>query len=262
MPQIEKHAHGCFCWPELSTTDSKGAKEFYSGLFGWASEDMPMGPDSVYTVLKLQGLELGAMYEMEAARREMKIPPHWLLYVSVDDVDAITAKARELGAEVLAGPLDVSTAGRMTMFRDPQGAALAAWQANENIGARLAGVAGTLCWAELATNDVGASKSFYTALFGWAAKASNMPGMPYTEWMAGGQPAGGMIEMDEKWQGVPPHWMPYFQVDDCDASAEKAKQLGGNVCVPPTDIPGVGRFAVLNDPQGAFFSIVRLNMPA
>jgi predicted enzyme related to lactoylglutathione lyase len=61
---------------------------------------------------------------------------------------------------------------------------------------------------------------------------------------------------------MPPHWMPYFQVEDCDAAAANAAKLGGTVCVPPTDIPSIGRFAVLQDPTGATFSVIKMEQPA
>jgi predicted enzyme related to lactoylglutathione lyase len=255
MAGIERHPAGAFCWVELATTDAGAAKSFYGGLFGWTPEDMPTGPDQNYTMLKLAGLELGALYTLTGDMLKQGVPPHWMLYVSVESVDETIVKIAAAGGQVVTGPFDVGDAGRMAVIRDPQGAVVSLWQANRHIGIRIAGVVGTLCWSELATTDRVKAREFYTAVFGWGAKISQMGPVEYTEWMAGEMPAGGMLEMTAEWDGAPPYWMPYFLVADCDASAEKAAELGGQVVVPPMDVPKVGRFAVLCDPQGAYFSV-------
>jgi predicted enzyme related to lactoylglutathione lyase len=188
------------------------------------------------------------------------VPPHWLLYVSVEDAGAVAARAKELGGTVLAGPGDVPESGRFVVIRDPQGAVFGAWQPRAHIGARIGQLPGTLCWSELVTSDAGAAKAFYTGLFGWVASKSEMPGMDYTMFHAKDCTAGGMMELTEEMKGVPPHWMPYFQVADCEAAIETAKASGGQVDFGPMDIPTVGRFAVLHDGQGAHFSIIRLAM--
>lgn len=260
MAGIEKHAPGAFCWVELGTTDTEAAKAFYGGLFGWAAEDMAMPEGGAYTFLKLAGLEAGAMYRLTPEMLKQNIPPHWMVYVSVESADETVEKAKAAGGRIAAGPFDVSDAGRMAVIRDPQGALISIWQANKHIGIRALGAAGTLCWSELATTDRVGAREFYTKVFGWGTKIGDMEGVEYTEWKAGEMPVGGMLEMTEEWKGAPPHWMPYFLVDDCDLSAAKAQSLGGAVCVPPTDIPSVGRFAVLADGQGAYFSIIKLGV--
>jgi len=257
MRGIERHPAGAFCWVELGTTDATAAKAFYGGLFGWTPEDMPMAPGQTYTMLKLAGLELGAMYTLTEEMRRQGVPPNWMLYVNVGSVDEMIAKVAAAGGEVVTGPFDVADAGRMAVLRDPQGAVVSIWQPKNHIGIRIAGVVGTLCWSELATTDRAKAREFYTAVFGWGARISHMEPVEYTQWMAGEMPAGGMLEMTEEWHGAPPHWMPYFLVADCDASAEKAAELGGQVVVPPMDVPQVGRFAVLCDPQGAHFSVIQ-----
>jgi predicted enzyme related to lactoylglutathione lyase len=262
MAGIEKHAPGAFCWVELGTTDAAAAKAFYGGLFGWTAEDMPMPDGTAYTMLKLSGLEAGALYAMNEDMRKQNIPPHWMVYVNVENADETAAKATAAGAQITAGPFDVFDAGRMAVIRDPQGAMISIWQANKHIGIRAMCAAGTLCWSELATTDRVGAREFYTKVFGWGTKIGNMEGIEYTEWKVGEMPVGGMLQMTQEWKGAPPHWMPYFLVDDCDASAEKATTLGGAVCVPPTDIPTVGRFAVLADGQGAYFSIIKLGAAA
>jgi predicted enzyme related to lactoylglutathione lyase len=118
---------------------------------------------------------------------------------------------------------------------------------------------GTFCWNELATNDVAAARNFYSQLLGWTLQESTAAGMVYTEIEAAGRRIGGMWQTSAECGGdMPPHWMTYVAVDDVDALAARVPELGGNVCVPPTDIPNVGRFAVINDPTGATLSIIKL----
>jgi len=115
---------------------------------------------------------------------------------------------------------------------------------------------GTFCWNELATNDLQASTKFYTELLGWEAEEVLSTGHTYTMFKKNGTQVGGMLKMSADWGNVPPHWMSYITVDDVDASVKEVEKLGGKVCVPPTDIPTVGRFAVINDPTGAAVSLM------
>ena len=256
--EITTHAPGTFCWFELGTTDAEAAKTFYTPLFGWTDDEMSteMGP---YVLLKKDDKEIGALYGLTDEQQAKGVPPHWLSYVAVEDVDATIARAQEFGGEVLMGPHDVYDHGRMAMLKDPTGAPFAVWQARKHPGAELVGAPGSVCWNELATRDAEAAGTFYTELFGWKRVEQEMDMGIYTTFMRDEKrSAGGMMEMTEEWGDAPPHWMAYFAVDDCDATAEQVEAVGGTVCVPPTDIPDVGRFAVIDDPQGAGFSIIQL----
>jgi uncharacterized protein len=257
-----KHAEGNFCWFELGTSDQLAAKAFYTELFGWGFNDSPLPPEmgGVYTTLTKDDKDVGAMYQLGPQMEG--VPPHWMLYVSVNSADEAAAKVAELGGETILPPFDVMEHGRMAAFKDPTGATLSVWEPKAHFGADLVGAPGSACWGELATADVKRAGAFYSSLFGWSLKESS-DGMPYTEIGNKGQMIGGMMPMKgPQMEGVPPHWAVYFAVGDCDASAEKAKGLGATLCVPPTDIPNVGRFAVIQDPQGAFFSIFKGSMPA
>lgn len=118
---------------------------------------------------------------------------------------------------------------------------------------------GTFCWYELSTNDLAAARQFYSELLGWTLPTSDVAGMHYTEIEAAGQRIGGMCQQTaESGPAVPPHWMAYIAVEDVDTLAARVESLGGKVSVPPTDIPNVGRFAVIHDPAGAVFSIIKL----
>lgn len=259
MPEVTKHAPGSFCWMELNTSDSAAAKKFYTGLFDWQAEDTPAGPDMVYTMLRVRGLEVGAMCNLQPEQKAHGIPPHWMTYISVENADEAAKKAASLGATVMADAFDVMDVGRMAIIQDPQGAMFCVWQAKAHIGARLVGDTGTFGWDELWTTDRKKATEFYTGMFGWGSKEGDMGEMGvYTEWQNAGQSIGGMMEIAPEMGPVPPHWLPYVMVEDCDAIANKATASGGKLFVPPTDIPNVGRFAVIQDPQGATFAIIKL----
>lgn len=258
MSVVEKHAPGSFCWVELGTTNASAAKTFYNSLFGWQSQDMPMGPDQFYTMLNLGGKTVGALYNLDKNMLQMGVLPHWMLYIAVSSADETAAKAKTLGATVMKEPFDVFDAGRMTVIRDPAGAMFCIWQANKNTGIQLQGEPNTLCWSELWTSDTSKALEFYTKLFGWTTKKSTDAPQEYIELANQGQTMGGMMKIQKEWGNVPPNWLPYFMVTNCDASAAKITQSGGSVKMPPTDIPKVGRFAVVTDPQGAAFQIVQM----
>ncbi|MFN7958451.1 MAG: VOC family protein [Holophagaceae bacterium] len=258
MTQATLPALGTFCWPELSTTDLEGARAFYGDLFGWKAREVPTAMGN-YVILSVEAREAAAFCAQGEDQRNMGIPPHWLSYISVSDADAAVSKAKELGGQLLMGPFDVMEEGRMALLQDPTGATFALWQARNHKGITAYQEPGALCWTELATQDAKAAAAFYTKLLGWTAVPPKDPAMPYTEWTLEGAPFGGMMEISEywgpAWREIPSHWMVYFQVKDVDDRAARATALGANTRVPPQDIPGVGRFAVLEDPQGAVFSI-------
>ena len=255
MPEFDSLPPGSFCWPELATTDQKAAVAFYRTMFGWEVDEQPMGPGETYSLFKLRGKEVAAGYTMRPEERQQGVPPHWNTYVSVESADAAATRAQELGARVLAPAFDVVDAGRMAVLQDPTGAVFQVWQPKRHVGTRIQGEPGALCWTELATRDTKRAAAFYTELFGWTGKVGADGGMEYTEFSVAGRPAGGMMAIRPEWGNVPPNWTPYFQVADCDASAAQAASAGGRAIVPPADIPKVGRFAMLHDPQGAVFAI-------
>jgi hypothetical protein len=249
---------GSFCWPELATPDSAKAKAFYSGLFGWTPVDAPSS-GGTYTFLQLRGFDVAALRTLSEKEKGDGIPSYFMTYISVASADASAAKATELGGKVLFGPFDVMGIGRMVVVMDPGGAVFALWEARGHIGARLVGEDDTLCWTELVTKDPDGAKAFYGGLFGWTTKGSEASTVEYYEILRDGQAIGGLLPMTGEWWGdVPPHWMPYFLVPDCDAAVAKATALGGGAAVPPMDIPHVGRFAVLRDDQGAHFSVIAM----
>ena len=261
MQETTDYAPGTFCWVELGTTDGEAAKKFYTGLFGWSFTDNPIGPDMVYTMLKLNGKDVGALYKMPAEMTSQGIPPNWLSYVSIKSADESAEKATSLGATLFKEPFDVFDVGRMAVIQDPTGAVFAIWQAGTHKGAGIYNVPNSFCWNELATRDTKKAGDFYTGLFGWGKNVQQMGPMTYTSFINGERPAGGMYEPTPEMGNVPPHWLVYFAVDNTDATVEKAEKLGGKTIAPPMDIPDTGRFAILQDPQGAVFGIIKLTNP-
>jgi predicted enzyme related to lactoylglutathione lyase len=256
MATTTQHAPGTFCWPELATTDQNGAKKFYSALFGWTPKDTDMGNGEFYTIFTLNGRDVAATYTMRSEQRSQGIPPNWMSYVATDDTDQTAKRVKELGGQVLMEPFDVYDMGRMAIFQDPTGAVFSAWQAKKSQGVAVLNEPGALCWTELITTDVDKSRRFYTSLLPWSPEEMNVTGTPYTVFKQGTTPAAGMMARTPEMGDVPPHWMPYLAVTDVDAIAAKTRSLGGKVLAGPMDIPGIGRFAVLQDPQGAAFSIL------
>src|SRR5260370_37082413 len=123
MANVDRHSAGCFCWIELHTADQNSAKNFYGALFGWNPQDMPMGPDGVYTIFKLQGRDAAAGCSLRPDERSMGVPPHWLTYIAVDNVDGAVTKAQQLGGKILAPAIDVIAVGPRAFARDPPRAA-------------------------------------------------------------------------------------------------------------------------------------------
>jgi predicted enzyme related to lactoylglutathione lyase len=250
---------GTFCWADLGTSDAGAAKNFYSRLFGWSIFETGAG-ETAYTMFQIDGKDVVAIYSLNEKQRAQGIPPHWVPYVSVENAEESAAKAWELGGKLLLGAFDVEGHGRMALIEDPTGATFAVWQPLKHSGSAHLNQIGGMCWHELVMRDHETARKFYTGLFGWGTQLMDVGSTVYTTFTrSDGSQAGGLFQMSEEWGDIPPHWMIYFSVEDCDASSAKAKDLGGEVYVPPTDIPPVGRFSVIRDPQGATFSVIKLS---
>ncbi|MFN8523688.1 MAG: VOC family protein [Chloroflexota bacterium] len=254
MPKIERYSHGTPSWTDLATTDDEGAVAFYSALFGWKDNPVPMGPNAFYHMFELNGVSVSAMRVLEPAEREMGVPPHWTTYFSVDNVDEATERAAAAGGTVVMPCTDVFDAGRMSMVQDPQGAYFALWQAKTHIGSGLKNEPGTIGWTELMTSDLAAASSFYEKTLG--VTSSKMGDMDYTLLNVGAESVAGAMGITAEMGPIPPHWATYFQVASVRAAAEKATGLGATVIAGPMEVPGVTWFAVLDDPQGGKFGII------
>ena len=258
-----RHAPGTFCWAELTTTDAGDAKKFYSELMGWQTHDDEIPGGGTYTMIRMGEGNVGALYGLTEEMVSQGVPPSWLSYVSVDDARETVERARRHGGTVVKEAFDVFDIGSMAILQDPTGARFAIWQPKLHHGTDFTdGRPGSVCWNELATKDADKAGRFYGETFLWKPEIREMPGVKYSVFKNGEAQAAGMIQMTEEWGDLPSHWMVYFAVADCDATAEKARTLSGEIKVPPTDIPAIGRFSVVCDPQGAVFSIIKLEPAA
>lgn len=252
MGERTQFAPGTFSWADLATTDQAAAKEFYSGLFGWVAQDMPVGEGVFYSMMSLDGKSVAAIAPQPQQQRDAGAPPSWQSYVTVEDADAVVERATELGGTAHAPAFDVMEAGRMAVLQDPHGAFFMIWQPRQHIGASLVNAPGALSWNELASPDFDVATAFYGGLFGWTFAPLEGSPEPYLLIQNGERGNGGVRPLMPP--GVPPHWLVYFGVADLDASLSKLDQLGGSRVTEPTDIQ-VGRIAVVRDPQGAAFAL-------
>jgi predicted enzyme related to lactoylglutathione lyase len=253
MATFDHYDQGTPSWVELSTPDQGAAREFYAGLFGWDYDDNDMGDMGHYYIATFQGSELGGVGGQPPGMEDH--PAYWGVYLAVDDVDATTAKVEAAGGRVEAGPFDVGEAGRMSAIVDPTGARVGLWQGGQTMGTQRANEPSTPIWNECVTSDVATATRFYADVLGMGSESMDMgEAGSYTMLTDGnGRQVAGCMDLSMLPPGTPAHWNVYFNVDDVDASAAKADDLGGTVAVPAMDVPGVGRMAMLADPQGAMF---------
>lgn len=245
---------GKFVWFEHLSADPATAQRFYDALFGWRSEEVSMG-DAAYPMIHAGEQGIGGYRQIEP-----DVPSLWMGYISVSDVDAAHAAAVTAGARSLLPPTEFGPAGRGAAVADPTGAVVSMWQGHDDDPADVdPPPAGHWCWAELWTLDEAAALAFYERVFGYTREAMNM-GEQGTYYLlkAGGASRAGVFRTTDP--AMPTMWLPYVAVDDCDASAEKARALGATVTMPPTDIPNIGRFAVLIDPLGATVAVLQDKM--
>ncbi len=257
MQEYTNHKPGTFCWVDLSTTDTDGAKKFYSAVFGWEIQDIPVGEGMVYTMLNIKGKAVAALAEMQPEQRQMGLPPFWLSYIAVEDAAETIAKVKGAGGSVMAEAFDVMEEGRMGLFADPEGAVTGIWQAKNHIGSSYKNVPNSLCWVEHGSHNPEPTLPFYKKVFDWNPETKDMGGMKYTTFFIGEEMAGGLYVMDDTMKDIPSHWLPYFLVDNIDTAISKITGLGGQIIMPKMFAEGVGHFSVFRDPQGAVAGLVQ-----
>ena len=256
MPEKTSYAHGTPSWVDLGTTDLADAKRFYGAVFGWEFDDM--GPEAgSYNMVLLRGKPIAGM----APSQDPNIPPVWNTFISVDDADKTAALIGERGGTVLMGVMDVMGKGRMLVATDPAGAVFGCWQPQDHPGAFIVNEHGTFCWNELMSRDAAAARDFYTSVFGLGTEDMPMDdGSNYTMLKVGDDTVAGLMPMPKEVPAEAPSvWMTYFAVDDADRAVAQVKDAGGTLIDGPTDSP-YGRWALVEDPQGAKFCVIK--MPA
>lgn len=256
MAEIDTHAPGTFCWHELVPGNPAGARTFYSDLLGWDVHEIPTDEGVAYTVFRVRGRDVAGMIP-RSSEDGRDVSPRWRSYVSVTSADDGADEARDLGGKALADPFDVAGIGRMAMIQDSTGGTFGLWQPAPYVGVGRIGEPGSACWSELWTPDLGRGVTFYTRLFGWGSGTREYDGGPYTFFTFGDDPIAGAMEIPESDQAAQPGWLVYWGVSDCDDRSRAAESAGARIRIEPTTIAGIGRFAVLVDPQGASFGLVQ-----
>jgi predicted enzyme related to lactoylglutathione lyase len=246
------YADGTPIWVDMSSSDADASQRFYTGLFGWTADE-PNTEYGGYRMMRYDGKAVVGLGPQMGPG-----PVVWTTYVKVDDAADSAARAKAAGGSVMVEPMDVGEQGKMAIIQDPTGGVIGVWQPGQMGGADLYNEPVSMSWNELNTRDVEGSKRFYSQVFGWEPRTSGEGDQQYTEWLVGGKSVGGMMNMTGRVpDAVPPHWLTYFAVADCNDTVDKAKSMGGQAMVPPMDIPQ-GRFSVLADPLGATFAVIQL----
>ena len=249
---VKKYPQGTFSWADLYTKDMAASKKFLSSLFGWVAQDVP---DVDYTMFMLDGESVAGASSMKG---EGEIPQVWSCYITVDSVDEMAAKTEELGGKVTMPAMDVMAAGRMIAIQDPSGGDVLLWEPKDHIGATVVNKVGAMGWNELYTNDVEAAKEFYAGLFGWTYETSpDNPG--YHTIVNNGRMNGGILAITpEMGEGIMPHWIPYFTIENVEESLKVAEENGGKLLNGPMEIPGIGKMAGVAGPSGAAFVLFEM----
>ncbi|MGW5351086.1 VOC family protein [Streptomyces sp. NPDC004031] len=255
MPEVTgPYDPGTPCWIDLMVPDQQAGLDFYRDLFGWQAE---IGPEEYggYSVCLQKGKPVAGLMKTMTQEGQPTPPTAWTTYFSVLDADDTAAKVAANGGTVIMPAMDVMTLGRMFVAADPQGAVFGVWEPRDFKGAEIVNEHGALVWNQLQTPDPKAAGAFYSAVLGVAA--GPMPEMPeFTGIQVNGRTVGGVQGMENLPPNTPPHWLVNFAVDSTDSIVDAVVHAGGNVLAPPFDMDKVGRMAVVQDPQGAVFSVV------
>jgi predicted enzyme related to lactoylglutathione lyase len=240
-------------WVDLASTDVAAAGAFYSALFGWTVEDL--GPDSGgYGILRKDGKQVAGIGPATDPDRGTS----WSIYFATDSADDSLAKVEANGGKVAMAPMDVMDQGRMAVFQDPTGAYFSVWQPGQHKGAELIDAPGSISWVELMTTDIDSAKSFYESVLGVSTRDVPVDAeRTYTLLEVGDKSVAGAMAMEPVQGPMPSRWSVYFAVEDCDATADKALELGATEMM--RDDSPAGRWAFLTDPQGGDFCIIKPN---
>jgi len=237
---------GRFVWHEQVSPEPTQAQDFYTRLLGWGTEVFRPG-EVDYTMISSGGQTHGGFRRAMAGAP----PPHWLSHVRVEHLDETIGTATNAGGKLAAGPFEIGEVGRIAIIGDAQGAYVSVYQPRGEGPAP----EGVFVWDELITNDVEGAQRFYERVLGWTTNEMGPEYGGYRIFNRGATGVAGVMSLPDA--SIPPHWQPYVAVDDPDATTAKARQLGATVLMEPMDVPTVGRLAVLRDPQGATFGIIR-----
>jgi uncharacterized protein len=245
---------GKFVWFEHLSSDAKKAQAFYGEVLGWKVRQFPMGAFTYDMIMTGETLDtmIGGYAPPTTDRRSA----HWISYVSVEDVDATANAAIASGGKVVQAPHDAPGVGRMARIADPQGAELCLLKSSTGDKPDGPALPGSFFWNELHTTDPIKALAFYEKVVGFSHRSMDMgPGGAYHILSRGGVDRGGVTAHLPA--GVPPHWLPYAFAEDVDATIARARKLGAKIPMNAEDIPGVGRFGILEDPTGAILAVMK-----
>lgn len=252
--------HGRFIWYELTTTDAKAARAFYANVLGWSAQDGCL-PGSAYQILTAEDSPVVGLMGLPEAASRAGVPPHWIGYVGVDDVDAAAMRVKELGGMVHVPPTDVADISRFSIIADPQGATLALikWRTSGETPSAPLVAPGRPGWHELLAANWEKAFAFYAALFGWQKAEAQQGEMgTYQQFSAAGETSGGMFT---KPPTLPlPFWLYYFNVADIEAASQRVEAGGGEILYGPREVPGGSLIIHCADPQGAIFALLDRRM--
>lgn len=246
---------GRFSWVELLTTDPGAARDFYKKVVGWGATRMDGGPME-YTLFTSGEVPVAGLMALPPDAAAMGAPPSWLAYIEVPDVNATIDQAARLGATVIAPAMDIPQAGRFAVLKDPQGGVFGIITSAHPLAPETDPAPLEFYWHELTTSDQAGAIRFYEQLFGWEKKSEFDMGEMGVYHMYGRDrfTYGGIMSKPPQAPGT--YWLHYARVaDSADAAAERAVALGAKIMVPPMEVPGGDRVAVLSDPQGAVFAV-------
>jgi uncharacterized protein len=237
-----------FCWINMLTPEPKVSMSFYSTLLGWTFEDMP---DYGHVIL-VDGKQVGGLFDLNAPSTPEGTKPVLAAMAKVENADQFADKVVALGGKVKPA-FDVGEQGRMLVCYDPVGAEFDAWEPKSMHGTEVDSLLhGAPTWFETITTDGESISKFYTSLFGWETTCSPGP-PPYTTFTLNKNPVAGLFQVTPEMGTHKPSWATYMSVDDVDETARTAEKLGATLCIPPRDIPEIGRFCGIISPQGVFF---------
>lgn len=277
-----KFAEGVPCWVDARLPDVEGGKRFYGELFGWTFDDGAGAEYGHYVRASLDGAPVAAL----APKSDGRMPTSWTVYLATPDANALAARIKGAGGQMITDPVPVGPFGTAGLAADPEGAVFGIWQAGAHRGFGRQREPGSFCWTEVYARSREVD-SFYERVFGYgsqdlggtggtsgtgdagdagAAEGAGGEGEPdgsFRIWCPAGSEVGpgtaigGRAVMTAGFPAeMPPHFLNYFVVTDCDAAVATARQLGGRVRDEPMDTP-YGRVGVLVDNQGAVFAVLQ-----
>ncbi|MBM4253206.1 MAG: VOC family protein [Deltaproteobacteria bacterium] len=250
MSKARQQDVGSFVRWELMTRSVAQALDFYKSLFSWSYDAAELNDGATYYHLLHGNHRIGGIYAMADDLAGKPAAAHWTPYLGVSDVDQSLLEAKSMGAKVTAESFDFAALGRMALLLDPTGAPFGLWQDQQRTLLER-----SVAWHELSTHDAESAATFYGDLFNWITRPDSQGEVAITRFYSGPRPTAALITLSPRFRAVPPHWLPYFYVEDMALATKALTQSGGRILAEPSHGPS-GTQAVVQDPQGAVFGVM------